>query len=152
MYLFAEIFSEKILFLKKGDNQLHQENAWKLSVVNYDVLKVVYLLVPTRRFVRHNYLASLLKILLFHRWSSHILLVPINCLVSPKVEHYQDQIRETLNLDYYLSSGLGTESELIHFGSPRNNRKHVCLLKFRGVNLEVTPFVRKKINIPRNKY
>ena len=34
---------------------------------------------------------------------------------------------------------LGTESELIHFGSPKNNRKHICLLKFRSVNLEPTP-------------
>ena len=41
---------------------------------------------------------------------------------------------------------LGTESELIHFGSPKNNRKHICLLKFRSVNLETTPHTCKKIS------
>ena len=40
--------------LKKVDNQFLYENAWKISVFNCDVLKVVYLLVPTRRLVHHN--------------------------------------------------------------------------------------------------
>ena len=53
-YLFAEFFSEEVLFLKKIDSQYHKENAWKTSVVNFDVLKVVYPLFPTRRLVRHN--------------------------------------------------------------------------------------------------
>ena len=54
MYLFIEFFSESVLFLKKVDNQFHYENAWKISVVNYQFLKVVYPLVPTQRLVRHN--------------------------------------------------------------------------------------------------
>ena len=41
---------------------------------------------------------------------------------------------------------IGTESELIHFGSPRNNRKPICLLKFRSVNLETAPYAGNKIS------
>ena len=40
----------------------------------------------------------------------------------------------------------GTESESIRFGSPRNNWKHINLLKFRSVNLETILYACKKIS------